>query len=226
MALSYENKRQQKNSLGSQSTNVWFGALYGLYRPRGCYVLADIAFGGSNTQLKRIITIGSITHKTHSKPKSFQTVLYGEAGFDIQSFGFLIQPFFGLEISTYHFSKTREKGTSGWNLIAESHNSGNVYSRLGVHLTTDPLLCEVGISLDVSWNSQLTETHNHPRMNFENFDSDFSICGMDVNRNSIEYALTFTKYLCCNLEVYVEASGEAYLHANTFNALAGIKYVW
>ena len=84
----------------------------------------------------------------------------------------------------------------------------------------------MGLSLDLSWNCQLTNSHNNSTVKFDNLGSDFSVCGANVDKNSIEYALTFTKFLCYNLEIYVEASGESFVQASTFNALAGIKYIW
>ena len=137
-----------------------------------------------------------------------------------------MQPFIGLQISAYRINKAEEKGTSGFNLKVHNYAEANVYSRLGFHITKPPSVSNVGFSLDLSWNALLTNNQNHPKLNFKDFGSDFTVCGASIDRNSLEYALTFTKYLYCDLEIYIKASGESFSHAQTFNGLAGIELQW
>ena len=102
----------------------------------------------------------------------------------------------------------------------------NVFSRLGLHITTERLPYRFAVSLDLAWVKRLTCSDNAVNVRLVNFGGNFNINGVPLNSNSFDGAITISTHLCEQLRVYIEASGEAWNNAGTYNALGGAEFVW
>ena len=228
IAGSYEHNSSDN---GHGSGHTWFGGLYGLYRPACYYVLADIAYGSSEHKSHRNVYVpgvDSLTYDFHATPKVDQVTFYAEAGFDYNFCSFLVQPFVGIEVAGYDrkaFSET-DVNLSDLALNINKRNRTSATSSLGVHLT-DQFCSGFNISIDLAWLYRFTNDSN-VTANFQSITpiTDFTVYGPNVGRNSGEGAITFSKDFCDNWRVYVEASGEIWNNASTYNVLGGLQVNW
>jgi outer membrane autotransporter protein len=230
LAGSYDYENVHYNLNGRSKNYLGFGAIYGLYRPEDFYVWGDVAFGWDQQRLKRFIDVGSLHYEAHSKPKIYQGSAYLEAGVDYLCDCVLIQPFLGFELGYFRRSHIHEHGAHPINLDISAKSHTNVYSNLGVHITTQVTEQEwlegVSFSLDLAWQCRLTSLDNKVSEHFRLFGDQFTIIGAPFARNSINGALTITKRFCEDWQCFVEASGERWSRASTYNFLGGVIYIW
>lgn len=227
VAGSYEYDHIHYSHGGTGKSNTGFVGLYGLYRPSRYYGLFDLTYGYSSKNLKRPIEAGRLRFHARSKPKLSQFSFYGEAGFDLCSNCFLIQPFVGITTSKYWRRKVTEHDADGWGLSIRKKDWSPTSSRLGVHITGQHLYSDpIVISLDVAWNYLLSSRKNKIHGRFKQFGKEFSIHGTELDNYSIDYALTVSTRCCDCVQAYLEVDGESWTHASTYNILAGIEVSW
>lgn len=201
-----------------------FGAFYGLYRPKGFYVLADAIYGWGQNHVSRPIHIGGLRFKAKSKPTLQQGIGYVEAGFDIHAWNLLFQPFLGIEGDYFRQSRITEHGANPLNLWVSKKRFNTAVSRLGVHLSTENTraIC----TLDMAWQCRLTGLRNHFQTQFQAFGTPFEIYGLPYGRNSFDLAATSSIFVCGGWNVYGQVGGEFWSKAATYNFLAGVTYKW
>lgn len=215
-------------NIGGRGTNrTGFIGAYGLYRPCSWYVLGDLAYGYSRDSVRRPIHIGDeLFFSAKSNPKVTQVLAYIEAGFDVPVCKFLIQPFLGFEGGFFKRRKVCETGAHPLDLVVSEKERSNIYSRLGLHLTTDGMCDKYAISVDLAWQCRLNNISSRIHERFKSFGNRFNIRGMDFTRNSFDGAATFTAFLRDNWELYVEVSGEKWSRASSYDVTGGVKFSW
>lgn len=228
IAGSYEQDFMHfKQSQGTERCNTWFVGAYGLYRPSCYYGLFDVAYGNSSNHLKRSIDVGSLHYHANSRPDINYWTVYGELGFDYNLCNMLVQPFFGIEAGWYSRKHVTESYANGWGLVVNKRNRTLATSRLGFHLTSANCCAdEMNVSLDLAWNCLLSSTKNTLGVRFEQFGTGYKVRGTKLKANSIDYAVTVSSPIYCNLSGYLEASGESWSNANIFNIIAGVELNW
>lgn len=225
LAGSYEHDNVRYRE-GKANHNSTFASAYGLYRPSVFYGLFDFVYGHSSNRLKRTIDVGYLQYKSRSKPNVNIFTFYGEAGFDVGSDSFLIQPFLGIQIGKNWRGRIHENQANDWGLAINKHNWSTTSSRLGLHLFTHNLYNCIDASLDVAWNKLWSSRKNSTVGRFKEFGSAFPICGNKLDNHSLDYALTLMACLCDGLKGYFELDGEWWQHASTFNVIGGIEFSW
>jgi len=230
IAGSYEhNKLNYHSSSGSGDGHTWFGGLYGLYRPSCFYILADLTYGNTKHQIDRELVIDTVIDHFSGKPQLSQVTFYAEGGFDYNICSFLIQPFVGIEVAGVcrkAFTET-DLDISDLALSLNKQDRTTATSSLGVHLT-DRFCSGFTISIDLAWLYRFTN-NNHFTTTFSSLfpaGTEFTVYGQGIDRNSGEGAITFAYDFCDDWRVFVEASGEVWSKASTYNALAGIQFTW
>lgn len=226
IAGSYENNRIHYKHGGTGKNNTWFAGLYGLYRPSCYYGLVDFAYGYSSNKINRFIKVGSLNYTARSKPKTTQFDFYGELGVDYSAACFLIQPFAGVEYDKYWRHHVTEKEKHGWGLTIKKKDWSATSSRLGVHLTTCSLCEDIEVSMDLAWNRLLSCRKSKIKGRFNEFGSDYTIRGIDIDRDSVDYAMTISKGFLNCLSTYLEFAGESWKRAHTYSILGGIELAW
>ena len=228
IAGSYEkNYLNYHHSHGRGNGHTWFGGVYGLYRPECYYVLADIAYSNTERKTHRHLVIGDVVDHFKSKPQLQQVTFYAEAGFDYSVCSFLIQPFVGIEVAGVNRKGFRERDLdlSDLALDVKKHNRTAAISSLGVHLT-DQFDMGFSLSVDLAWLYRFTN-NNHFDAYFVSIPAGtFDVYGNDFGRNSGEGAITFMKEFSNNWNIFVEASGEIWSNASTYNILGGAQVTW
>lgn len=224
IAGSYEYDHIHYSHGGFGKSNTWLAGFYGLYRPDCYYGLIDFSCGHSSNSIHRNIEVGVLKYEARSKPKISQFNLYGELGIDYWVSDFLIQPFAGIETGKFLRHHTKEREDHGWGLTIQKKDWCVTNSRLGVHLTSG--LYDFTFSLDLAWNRLLSSPSNKITGRFIEFGNKFDITGVNLDRNSVDYALTISKDLFNNFSGYVECTGESWKQANNYNILAGIEFSW
>ena len=228
IAGEYENYEIRYNiDEGKEHSNTWLVGLYGLYRPSCYYALADLAYGQSNNKLHRSIDVGTLHYNAKSTPDTYQYTFYGELGLDYCLCDALIQPFFGIEAGSYHRRHVKESDANGWGLIIKKKNHSYASTRVGMHLTTQlPYFNNDCLSFDVAWNRFLNRLNNRVEGRFADFGTSYTIKGIKLNQNSVDYALTYSSPINDNCNVYIEGSGESWKHLNQLNVILGINSDW
>lgn len=224
LAASYGNNRLDYRTDGTGRSKYGFAGIYGLYRPIGYYILTDIAYGSYKSRLTRQIDINELSYRAFSKPEARQILGYIEAGMDCPLWDLLVQPFLGMEVNGVFNNRLNEGGGSPFNLIVSSHNKGNVYSRLGAHITLDQ--CCFLVSLDIAWKYRLNPSNNKITCRFQSFGESFHIKDVKRGQSYFEGALSVMTTLCGGIDVYAEASGFVGYHSAAYQGLAGLKYNW
>ncbi|MEI8125896.1 MAG: autotransporter domain-containing protein, partial [Parachlamydiaceae bacterium] len=230
LAGGYEYDQFIYEHKGKGSSKTVFAGMYGLYRPSRYYALLDVAYGGSSNVVDRPIDVGSVHYRVRSNPKISQLTCYGEVGVDFNFGRFLMQPFAGVEIGSYWRKRVVERpvapSTGGWELVVNERDRTNVYSRLGLHLTANELPYRFAVSLDIAWVKRLTCGDNALTMRFVEFGTDFNINGVPLNGNSADAAITISTQPIDQLRFYIEASGEVWNEASTYNGLGGFEFIF
>lgn len=226
-AISYAHDHVQYRVGGKGNNRTTIGAVYGLYRPQGFYVLGDIAFGYTHDRVKRPIHIGPVSYYSKSCPKIFQGIAYAEVGLDICPCDscVLFQPFGGIQVGTLNRKSFTENCDSFLSLDVRSKSRTNCFTRLGVHMTTIATQCW-NVSLDLAWQYRLSNPDNNFTADFNSFGTPFEIFGNPIGRNSFDGALTLTADVWENWQFYIETSGQVWNKASSYNILGGVKYSW
>lgn len=226
LAGSYEHEHLKYRD-GRGKRQASFIAVYGLYRPSAFYGLFDLSYGHSCNHLKRHILAGRVQDKVQGKPRVTIPTFYGEVGIDLwEKNCFLVQPFFGIQAGKNRRHRINEKHHAEFALSINKQNWTTTSSRLGLHLSVCRFCDCVDAALDLAWNERLSHHKNQATGRFQRFGSAFPICGNPLDRSSVDYALTVKGCLCAGFKGYIELSGEAWQHASTFDALAGIQFSW
>jgi autotransporter-associated beta strand protein len=224
VAGSYEHDSiHYKKSGGSGNSNTWLAALYGIYSPKYCYFLADLAYGHSSNQMHRSMHAGPLKFHAHSKPKISELTFYGEFGGGLRGSIFSFEPFLGLFVGENWSKHLKESGGEGWAMKIHKKDCNLVKSRLGVHFTAQPGAAY--IAADIAWDKRFSGAHSSIGGEFIEFGDDFVIEGLGVDSNSFDYALTIGRAKNC-WKVYVQAAGEYWNKANYVDILAGFQYSW
>jgi autotransporter-associated beta strand repeat/autotransporter-associated beta strand repeat/autotransporter-associated beta strand repeat/autotransporter-associated beta strand repeat/autotransporter-associated beta strand repeat/autotransporter-associated beta strand repeat len=226
VAVSYEKDTLGYKVGGSGTCNTVLGAAYGLFRGKRFYALTDITVGYSQDKVRRTINVGSATYKPRGNPKAYTQSIYAELGTDFAINNTLIQPFIGLEWGHYNFNKISESGGSPLNVIIFSKAKSNVYSRLGLHMSSPPLRCGFSMGLDLAWIFRLSSLGNNITVQFKDFGSKFNIQGLPLNRNSYEGIVHFNQIIYKSWEAYFEASCQGWEGSTAYSFIGGIKTSW
>lgn len=226
LAGSYVKDTVSYNVGGSGKKQTGYAGIYGLYRPANFYVLADGVFGYTENKVRRFISIGDLAYTSNSKPTTYQGSGYIEAGIDCPWNCMLLQPFLGFEASYYNRKGFTETGANPLNLVVSKKSHTNVFSRLGAHLTTNQLPYNLSLSVDLAWQYRITSLGNSINERFQSFGDNFTIKGLHFRRSSVDAAATITAVVFDNWQLYLEASGERWSRASTYNFLGGVKFSW
>lgn len=226
LAGSYVKDTVSYNVGGSGKNQTGYAGIYGLYRPANFYVLADGVFGYTENKVRRFISIGDLAYTSNSKPTTYQGSGYIEAGIDCPWNCMLLQPFLGFEASYYNRKGFTETGANPLNLVVSKKSHTNVFSRLGAHLTTNQLPYNLSLSVDLAWQYRITSLGNSINERFQSFGDNFTIKGLHFRRSSVDAAATITAVVFDNWQLYLEASGERWSRASTYNFLGGVKFSW
>lgn len=224
VAASFAESRLNYRQDGNGKSRYGFAGLYGLYCPIGYYVLADLIYGAERSRLRRRIAINDLHFSSFSHPKTYQILGYLEAGMDCPLWHLLVQPFLGLEANGIFSRHISEQGSSPLNLNISSHNSGNVYSRLGAHITMDQ--CCFLLSLDLVWKYRLNPSHHKITARFQRFGERFSVKDTKRGQSYFESALAITTNVCHGFNFFAEASGFIGYHSESYQVLGGLLYSW
>lgn len=215
-----------KYDIGNTGKNrMGFGAVYALYRPSNFYILGDLVFGGGQFSVNRSIDIGALSYTAKGRPNHYQGLAYLEAGFDYNTCYCLVQPFLGFQGGYFRRNGVSETGEGPLNLNIHSQNSNSLFSRLGVHLTTQELSA-FAFSVDLAWQYRIASSKRSITENFQDFGTDFSISGAPGNRSSFDAAATVSTTLCGGWELYAEVGGVFLSKTSSYNILGGVKYNW
>lgn len=218
-----EGKLDYKHD-GSGRNRFGFAGIYGLYRPQGFYTMVDLIYGTGKRSLTRKAAINDLFFTSFSNPKACQFLGYIEAGLDHILWDLLVQPFLGLEVHAHFNDRVSEGGTSPLNLTVSKHNEGDVYSRLGAHVTMDQ--CWFLVSLDLVWKYHLNPSHHKILVRFQHFGKHFSVKDVKRGQSFFEGALAITTNNSERFDFFVEASGIAGYHSASYQALAGVQFSW
>lgn len=229
-AVSYDSEHYNFNIGGSSAKNkTMLGALYALYRPINLYIFGNLVFGNSKNQLKRSVFVGSVLYQEFSKPKSVESALYVEGGFDYwwesQCFPLLLQPFLGLEAGCYYYKKIDENGTSPLTLYLKQKSYATFDTRLGIHISSNT---KFGLSagLDLAWQYRCTNLQNARYVEFQDFGSVFKLQGAGIDRNAIDGALNITQRIDQFWSVYATAWLEKRSNLTSYSLIGGVSANW
>lgn len=229
---------------GSGKTNTVLGAVYTLYRPAHYYILADVTFGAGTNDLHRKIQFRNafispdstlyrdVKYTMHSRPNITQTAFYGELGVDWNFNCFLLQPFVGFEANRFKRNCKIEKGefpsrlSAPMRLTVEGKSATNMYSRLGLHLTTPENCYDLTCAFDLAWQYRWNSAHNHLSVRFLEFGDSFNITGVPDERNSLSMAFTVWSEIFEGWTLYVGASGERWKRVSNYDFTAGLIFDW
>lgn len=225
LAGSYEHDQVEYRN-GNGNRNSEFIAVYGVYRPCLFYGLADLVYGHASNHFRRRMHAGNLHFKAHSKPNLDSFTFYGEMGSDLNYGSILIQPFLGIQAGQNLCNHINEKRAEGWGLSIKKRDWSSVSSRLGFHFSQCNFCGCLDTTLDIAYNRLWTDRKNRARGKFRQFSEVFSICGNNLDKDSIDYALTIQTSPCANLNAYIEVGGESWSKAHTFNLIGGIKFIW
>jgi len=223
-AGSYEYDQLHYRDGGSGKNSSYLAALYGLYRPSFFYTLVDFAYGYSSNAINRSIEVGVLKYTARSKPIISQFDFYGELGVDFFIDTFLIQPFVGIQTGNYWRNHVKEHDANDWGLTINKKDWTTTTSRLGLHLSTRRQDGE--FSLDLAWNKLLADRRNKIKGRFIEFGDEYTIAGIPLDCNSVDYALTFSQSFQGGLNGYLEFSGESWKSASSYSLVGGINFEW
>lgn len=217
-ALFYEYNNISFQDTGCADSNTILGGLYALYRPQNYYLFADLNGGYSFNHLSKT-GFGLITK---SNPGAGLLTFYAETGRDINFSRFLLQPFFGVNISYNAWNNLNEDGDNLLTLSSNSRNYTEVTSKLGLHLyyKTDYGML---LGLDADWACRLTNRYDY--RNFM-YNKEFTAYGVNLSRNSFTAGLFASKQINYQWRAYGEGTLRAWSQAIEGSILAGITYSW
>lgn len=225
-ALAYERDSLTYKIGGSGRNDSLLGAFYTLYRPKRFYVYGNLNFGNNIGKIRRNIDIGTLNYRPRSNLKVYQKSIYAEIGMDFGLKFALLQPFFALESGTVRFSRIREQGGFPLNLNIRSKSYNNSAMRLGIHVSTAPLLTSWVMGMDLSWNYNFSQSKNSILVNFQDFGNEFKIKGLPLHRNSFEIDLMVNKNINKWWSFYVEANALGWQNSFSYNIAGGLQASW
>lgn len=225
-AASYQTDHMHYHIPGKATSITWLGGIYGVYRSLFHYLFADLACSYHSNIVRRSIDIGTQSYTTRSKPNIYQMTFYGELGVDYQYSRLLLQPFAGVEVGAYRSQRIVESGSSGWNLTINKKERATVVSSIGLHATVNHLPCHSALNVDVAWNRRLTNLDNKFGQQFSDFGTNFAINGVDLNRNSLDVAVTGSTLFDDHWRFYVEGAAEFWNRAYSLDFVGGVELVW
>lgn len=225
-AITVENDCLSYKVGGSAKNNATLVGFYSLYRPRGFYVFGDVNFGHHSFKIKRNIDLGQL----HFKPKSTlgvnQVAGYLEIGTDFGLNAVLLQPFVAIEMGSARFDSFKEHTGSPLDLAVKGKSWNNSASRIGVHLSSAPLLNGLSMAVDLSWNYRLGFQRNFIFEKFKDFGTQFKIKGISLQRNSFEANVFFSQQLNKCWTLYFEGNALGWQKAFAFNFTGGVLLTW
>lgn len=223
-AAFFADRRMNSHIDGKGKDHMGFAGLYGLYRPIGYYVMGDLIYGASKGSFKRAVAINQTHYHCFSRPNFDQILGYIEAGLDHYLCHFLVQPFFGLEGHAFLRGRIVERGNSLFNLQISRRSDGNIFSRLGAHVTSNQ--CRFLVSLDLVWKYQLNPSHHKMIARFQHFGRKFCIKDVKRGRSFFEYALALSTICPKGLNFFTEVAGLVGYHSSSYQVLAGLQSHW
>lgn len=212
-----------KNTLHTEQLGV-----YALWRSDDFYLFSDLVGGSSRAHFKRPIRFDALDRVARSRPRFYHGAWYGEAGVDFRCRDWLLQPFYGLDVTYVFAKKIEEADAESLNLRIRNHKTTCPDSYLGAHLTLCNACTEV--SADVIWRYRCGSLGSrlHPR--FIDFGNTFGVNGYDPGRNSMIGRLRVAQEILPGLQAYGEFTGEFALRRPTasynWSGIAGIGACW
>jgi autotransporter-associated beta strand protein len=229
-AISYERDCISYNVGGTSKNDVVLLGGYALYRPpTWFYVLGDLIFGHNSNEIKRSINIGLLKFRPKSNVSVIQASIYGEIGVDVPLDIVLLQPFFAFESGTFRFNNFKESGggtleqpVNPLTLSIGGKTWTSAGTRLGVHLTSAPLLFGLSMGIDLSWNYRLTSQSNTINDSFQDFGTAFQIKGLSLQRNSFEGAIFLNQRINKMWSLYFEGNGLGWENSFSYSFTGGV----
>lgn len=226
VAGAYQKDKLHYGLGGTGSNRTGLGAFYALYRPSSFYFMGDLVVGFSKQHLNRPIDIdNSFCLSKSSKPETFQTALYIEAGKDFWIECMLFQPFIGLETGFYRRNHIKEHHDVLFDITVLEKSIGTASTRLGMHFNSQFMNC-FELSADLAWRYQINSIDNHIETRFATFGLEFETDGVNWGRNSVDGALNLSYLICNCVEIYAEADGQWWDKASAYSLIGGLKARW
>ncbi len=224
VAANYEIQNVQFYEGGHTHWHTGQAALQGIYQNACGYLLADLIIGQSWGKVRREIDFGSIHRVAKSKPKVTQGFVYAETGFNYFWCDVLLQPFVGFEAGFYRQKEFDESGADSLNLTVSKQEVNTYDSYLGTHVTTywD---CFV-INADISWQHRYDRSCVNTTTRFEEFGESFSIYGVRLGRNAVNWAFNASTEYREGVTLYAELSGQRWKNWSTYGIDLGISLEW
>jgi uncharacterized protein with beta-barrel porin domain len=225
-ALTYERTTTDFKYGPSGDTSTILGGFYAGVRLCDFYFLGDLAFGGSQSDLKRSFEIGGVEYLEHGKPESLQGLLYMEFGRDWRYECLVMTPFLGLEAGCFSYKKFHENGGLITDLDFHKRTYGTFDTRLGVHLIADQFFCGLFVGVDLAWQYRCTNLNNYFNASFVEFGDSFQVRGTKLDPNSLEVALNLEQTICDNFSVFATGYWQQWPNASAWDVLAGVSFAW
>jgi len=212
---------------GDAKSNTVIGAAYTLYRPAHYYLLANITVGGATNDMHRRVKFNEEKDFViKSRPNLSQVAFYGEAGVDWDCNCVLVQPFIGFEADQFKRNCKYDHGDDAMCLIYSGKKVTQVYSRLGVHLTTPENCYDIVCAFDLAWQYRLTSSRNDLSVRFADFGSSFTLTGIPDERNSLGMGFTVWSEFLEGWTLYLEATGERWKRVSSYAFTGGLIFKW
>lgn len=225
IAAGYEFDEINYDTNSSGQNNTVLLGFYSLYRPESFYILSDLIVGFNSNRVTRRITVGDMHYKAEGTPNCVQGTVYVEGGKDLTFSNLLIQPFLGFELSQYSCKSFKEKGAAPLNLSLSTKNKTQVFSRLGVHLSTGQIYY-VNVNVDLAWQYRLNNPCNTIREHFADFGDSFIVQGVSIPRNSFDGTVNISTKINETWTIYTELSGQRWNNLSAYNIMGGVMCDW
>ena len=226
-AVTYENLTNDSHHhhSGKFDTNTVMGGLYGAYRLCDFYLMGDLVFGGSESNMKRHIFLGDEEFHHKGKPEALQGILYAELGYDLRYCSFLIQPFLGLEGGYYNFKNSKEHHGFPTDIHFKERSFGTFDTRLGAHFAMDEVACGLFIGVDLAWQYRCSENNDYLQARFRDFGGEFRVNGVTLDRNSFEAAVNVEQKIGDNWSIYATGFWQQWTsNSYAYDILGGIAF--
>ena len=226
-AVTYENLTNDSHHhhSGKFDTNTVMGGLYGAYRLCDFYLMGDLVFGGSESNMKRHIFLGDEEFHHKGKPEALQGILYAELGYDLRYCSFLIQPFLGLEGGYYNFKNSKEHHGFPTDIHFKERSFGTFDTRLGAHFAMDEVACGLFIGVDLAWQYRCSENNDYLQAHFRDFGGEFRVNGVTLDRNSFEAAVNVEQKIGDNWSIYATGFWQQWTsNSYAYDILGGIAF--
>lgn len=223
-ALGWRRNQVHYHHSGSGHSDIYQAGLFGAFKGYWVYGLVDVAYAYSQNEIKRAMHIGDLHFHAHSHPRLHDFYGYAELGLNYRSGLFMIQPFVGVQTGAARRDKVKEHQENGFGLSIHDKNWDTTSSRLGFHLTHH-CACD-HLSVDLAWNYLFRGASDSLKSRFTHFGSAYTLEGYEFGRNSVDYAVTFTRDCTSLMSVYLEANGESASRAYSYSVIGGFTFKW